>query len=214
MKKFFGHSRPISFASLGWEVVQSAVHQPLELTILVRVQASQPKLQRVADSAACLVRTWGCLKLHTCFIHRRSQSVAAYNYIMRGMISILIVAAISLGGYFIYLKQAAPGPGMVATQTISLTGVQNDLMAIAQAERMYFAQNGSYADLQTLQSSGTMNITRTSRDGYTYTVEPSANTFTVTARYAAPPVDVPSGVTPPYFPTLSIDQTMAIHQGD
>jgi hypothetical protein len=25
-----------------WEVVQSVVHQPLELTILVRVQASQP----------------------------------------------------------------------------------------------------------------------------------------------------------------------------
>ncbi len=35
-------ARPISFVSLGWEVVQSVVHQPLELTILVRVQASQP----------------------------------------------------------------------------------------------------------------------------------------------------------------------------
>src|ERR1700676_5493404 len=30
------------FCPLGWEVVQSVVHQPLELTILVRVQASQP----------------------------------------------------------------------------------------------------------------------------------------------------------------------------
>ena len=35
-------ARRISFATLGWEVVQSVVHQPLELTILVRVQASQP----------------------------------------------------------------------------------------------------------------------------------------------------------------------------
>jgi hypothetical protein len=35
-------ARPISFVFLGWEVVQSVVHQPLELTILVRVQASQP----------------------------------------------------------------------------------------------------------------------------------------------------------------------------
>jgi hypothetical protein len=130
------------------------------------------------------------------------------------MISILIVAAISLGSYLVFLKQAAPGRGMVVTQTISMTGVQNDLMAIAQAERMYFAQNGSYADLQTLQTSGTMNITRTSRDGYTYTVEPSANTFTVTARHSAPPMDLPAGVTPPRFPTLSIDQTMEIHQGD
>jgi hypothetical protein len=39
-----GSPRPISFVSLGWEVVQSVVHQPLELTILVRVQASQPNL--------------------------------------------------------------------------------------------------------------------------------------------------------------------------
>ena len=40
--------------------------------------------------------------------------------------------------------------------------------SIAQAERMYYTQNGSYADLPTLSSTGTMNITRTSRDGYTY----------------------------------------------
>ena len=43
-RRFPGLPRPISFASLGWEVVQSVVHQPLELTILVRVQASQPTL--------------------------------------------------------------------------------------------------------------------------------------------------------------------------
>ena len=99
-----------------------------------------------------------------------------------GLISILITAAIGIGGYMYFLKQAAPGPGMVATQAISVTGVKNDLIAIAQAERMYFVQNGSYADLATLASSGTMNITRTSRDGYTYSVEPSGNGFTVTAR--------------------------------
>ncbi len=38
-----GGSRPIYFAPLGWEVVQLAVHQTLDLIILVRVQASQPK---------------------------------------------------------------------------------------------------------------------------------------------------------------------------
>jgi len=126
----------------------------------------------------------------------------------------LIVAAISMGAYVFFLKQAAPASGMVATQAISLTGVQNDLIAIAQAERMYFVQNGSYADLATLASSGTMNITRTSRDGYTYSVEPSGNSFTATARYTAPPLDLPKGVVPPRFPTLTVDQTMEIHQGD
>lgn len=133
---------------------------------------------------------------------------------MKGLISLLIVSAIGMGFYMYTLKQASPGPGMVATQAISLTGVQMDLTAIAQAERTYYAQNGSYADLETLTSKGTMNIARTSRDGYTYSVEPSENGFTATARYTAPPLDVPKGVTPPRFPTISIDQTMEIHQSD
>jgi hypothetical protein len=103
---------------------------------------------------------------------------------------------------------------MVVTQNISFVGVKNDLVAIAQAERMYYTQNGNYADLPTLSSSGTMNITRTSRDGYTYSVESSGTTFTAIATYAAPPIDNPAGITPPHFPTFSIDQTMEVHQGD
>ena len=98
-----------------------------------------------------------------------------------GMIGVLITAVLGVGIYLYFLKQAAPAPGMVATQAISMTGVQNDLVAIAQAERMYFVQNGSYADLPTLQSNGTMNITRTSRDGYTYSADASASGFVVTA---------------------------------
>jgi Tfp pilus assembly protein PilE len=133
---------------------------------------------------------------------------------MKGLVSLLVTAAIGLGIYMYTLKQVAPGPGMVVTQNISVTGVKNDLVAIAQAERMYYTQNGSYADLPTLTTTGTMNIARTSRDGYTYSVEPSGNAFTVTATYTAPPVENPAGVTPPHFPTYTIDQTMEIHQGD
>lgn len=132
---------------------------------------------------------------------------------MKGLIGLLLTATIALGIYYFYLKQAAPGHGMVATQTITLTGVQNDLMAIAQAERMYFAQNGSYTDIATLTSSGTMTISCTGRDGYTYSVDTTSSGFTVTARYTSP-VSVPQGVTPPHFPTLTIDQTMEIHQTD
>jgi Tfp pilus assembly protein PilE len=133
---------------------------------------------------------------------------------MKGLIGIMVTAAIGLGIYMYTLKQAAPGPGMVVTQNISVVGVKNDLISIAQAERMYYTQNGSYADLSTLSSSGTMNITRTSRDGYTYTAEPAANAFTVTATYTAPAVSNPAGVTPPHFPTFTIDQTMEVHQLD
>jgi hypothetical protein len=131
-----------------------------------------------------------------------------------GVVGLLITAAIGLGIYMYTLKQAAPGPGMVVTQNISITGVKNDLVAIAQAERMYFTQNGSYADLSTLTSSGAMNITHTSRDGYTYSAEPSGNSFTVTAAYTAPPVSNPAGVTPPRFPTYTIDQSMEIHESN
>ena len=38
------------FVSLGWEVVQSAVHQILDLIILVRVQASQPIFEELQIS--------------------------------------------------------------------------------------------------------------------------------------------------------------------
>jgi Tfp pilus assembly protein PilE len=133
---------------------------------------------------------------------------------MKGLVSLLVTAAIGLGIYMYTLKQAAPGPGMVATQNISVTGVKNDLVAIAQAERMYYTQNGSYADLPTLASTGMMNITLTSRDGYTYSAVPTGNTFTVTATYTPPPVENPAGVTPPHFPTFTIDQTMEVHQVD
>jgi hypothetical protein len=133
---------------------------------------------------------------------------------MKGLIGLLVVAGIGLGIYMYSLKQMAPGTGMVATQNISVVGVKNDLVAIAQAERMYYVQNGSYADLPTLSSSGTMNITRTSRDGYTYSAVPSGSTFTVTATYTPPPVENPAGVTPPHFPTFTIDQTMEVHQGN
>jgi hypothetical protein len=133
---------------------------------------------------------------------------------MKGLIGLLVIAAIGLGIYMYTLKQAAPGAGMVVTQNISVVGVKNDLIAIAQAERMYYTQNGSYADLPTLTSTGTMNITRSSRDGYTYSAAPSGNAFTVTATYTAPPVENPAGVTPPHFPTFTIDQTMEVHQVD
>jgi hypothetical protein len=133
---------------------------------------------------------------------------------MKSLVGIMVTAAISLGIYMYTLKQAAPAPGMVVTQNISIVGVKNDLISIAQAERLYYTQNGAYADLPTLTSSGTMSMMRTSRDGYTYSVETSGNTFTATATYTPPPLDNPSGTTLPHFPTYSIDQTMEVHQGD
>jgi Type IV minor pilin ComP, DNA uptake sequence receptor len=132
---------------------------------------------------------------------------------MKSMVGLIISAAIGLGIYMYTLKQASPGPGMVVTQNISIVGVKNDLISIAQAERMYYAENSTYADLATLNSTGAMSTMRSSRDGYTYSVETSGSGFTVTATYT-PPIAAPAGVTPPHFPTYSIDQTMEVHQED
>src|SRR5579862_1566809 len=106
------------------------------------------------------------------------------------MLSILATLGIGMGLYYYNLKDSTPAPGLVATQTISTTGVQTDLMAIAQAERVYFAQNGSYGTLDQLTSGGAMNISRTERDGYTYSVETTSDGFQVTAQHPdiiAPP---------------------------
>jgi hypothetical protein len=131
-----------------------------------------------------------------------------------GVVGLLVTAAVGLGIYSYTLKQAAPAPGMTVTQNINLTGVKMDLVSIAQAERLYFTQNGSYTDLQTLSSSGTMNIARTERDGYAYSAQASGDSFTVTATYTAPPMSNPANVTPPHFPTFTIDQSMEVHQID
>jgi hypothetical protein len=126
------------------------------------------------------------------------------------MLGLLFAAMIAMGIYYFYLKQAAPAPGMVATQAITTTGVEMDLNAIAQAERTYFAQNGSYADLDQLTSSGALTMARSGRDGYTYSIETAGNGFTVTARHSDSPAV--NGVAPLHYPALSIDQTMQMHQ--
>jgi hypothetical protein len=122
---------------------------------------------------------------------------------MRGLISLLIVAAISFGVYQFYLaprgKTESVGSMM---QAVSTTGVKNDLIAIAQAERTYLAEHGNYATMQELTSSGALAATTRSREGYTYSVEVTSGGFMATARYTGP-------ANPP-GPSFSVDQTMQI----
>jgi hypothetical protein len=137
---------------------------------------------------------------------------------MRALISLLVTAVAALGIYYFFLKQAAPAPGMAVTQEVSLTGVQMDLLSIAQAERAYNAQNGGYATLDQLTSSGALTMERSGRDGYTYAIAATPNGFTATATYTAPPPPPPPmgqpAAIPLHYPTMSIDQTMQVHQGD
>lgn len=124
---------------------------------------------------------------------------------MRALLALIIAVVIVFAAWKVYMSRAiseGPDGSTVPTQAISLSGVKNDLNAIAQAERRWFAEKGSYASLEELTSSGALSLTRPERDGYTYTIETTSNSFTVTARHPATP-----GV---HWPAVTIDQTMEI----
>jgi hypothetical protein len=96
--------------------------------------------------------------------------------------------------------------GTAPTQAISLTGVRMDLLQIADAEHGYIATNGHCASLDELISSKSISMTRTERDGYSYTLECSGGNFTATARH----LPAPAG-SPIRYPNLAIDATMQLH---
>ena len=126
---------------------------------------------------------------------------------MRGMMG-FVALLIALGlGLFIYRSQFT-GPGDVTQGTgnpraaIDITGVKNDLLGMAQAERIYWATNSRYASLEDLQASGELAIDpKRGRDGYSYSANHSEQAFTITATYSGP-----AG----HMPTISIDHNMQI----
>ena len=69
-----------------------------------------------------------------------------------------------------------------------MVGVKSDLLAIAQAERMYLASHGSYASVDELQQDGSITFSGANRRGYSYTAEvDDGQHFKITARPATPP---------------------------
>jgi hypothetical protein len=106
---------------------------------------------------------------------------------MRSLIGLLVVALISVFAYKLYFSnvQSSPETG-TPVQTINVVGVKNDLLAIAQAERAYQAEHGSYGSLEELKSAGAMSMLKDGRDGYSYQVEISTSGFQVTAKCTTP----------------------------
>jgi hypothetical protein len=126
---------------------------------------------------------------------------------MKAMVlSALIAIGIAAGTYYMYVKHGGLGGAASPGELISTTGVRMDLITIANAEREYFALNGTYATMDQLNSSG--STMRTGRDGYTYTVEPAGTSFTATAKWSPP---TPSQASL-HYPTLQVDQTNEVHE--
>jgi len=120
---------------------------------------------------------------------------------------LLVALAISGGIYYFYFKRMPKSDsGTSATQTISLTGVRMDLLQIARAERTYMASNGKCGELDDLSSSGTINLARTERDGYSYEVRcGDGSHFAVMANHAPAPSD--SGIR---YPILVMDENLQV----
>lgn len=117
-----------------------------------------------------------------------------------GFVGILIVAAI---GFVIYSKQATSvsGTGTSPTATIEITGVQSDLVAIAQAEKRHFASEGKYVSIDDLISAGDINERYKKRGPYQYNAEVRDDGFRITATSDANDGNPRQ---------LSIDETMQI----
>jgi len=119
------------------------------------------------------------------------------------IVGLLVVALIAALVYKFYLSQGTQSPATSnPIQTIDVVGVKNDLMAIAQAERVYQAEHGSYASLDDLISSGAMTQAKRGRDGYSYEVGASASSFRAVAHCPA--------ATSPGCTNYAIDQTMEV----
>ena len=117
-----------------------------------------------------------------------------------GFIGLLIV--VGIGGY-LYVKNVkgiTPGVNTPAS-TVDLTGARMDLLAIANAERRYFALNAKYATLDELRTSGDTGIPE-GRVHFTYSSEGGENSFSIIATYTGSDPGVPR--------RLRVDETLTI----
>ena len=98
-----------------------------------------------------------------------------------GFLGTVITMAVGLYIYSIQVKTLTPTAGNGSPEEVTtITGVKNDLIAIASAERGYLASQGHYASLEELVSGNYITL-KGERPPYVYAVEVSASNFRVTA---------------------------------
>ena len=111
----------------------------------------------------------------------------------------MLIVVVGAGAY-IYTKQAAP-VGSPASSVIDTIGIQNDLMAMANAERRYFVEHTKYASLDELRRNGDTRIP--TRPHYVYASEATSETsFKISATYSGPDPKAPKHI--------SVDETMSV----
>src|SRR3954465_7674161 len=125
-----------------------------------------------------------------------------------GFIALILVAGAVM---YLYMKntvavspegESKAGP----KATIDIVGVKNDLNAIAQGERRYWASNSKYVSIDDLRANGDISMPSNGRGQYEYSAVYSDNNFRITATYTGAPA---SGV--PH--SLNIDENMNLREG-
>jgi hypothetical protein len=126
---------------------------------------------------------------------------------MRGAFGLLLLIVAVAIGMFIYSRQAqsvsGSAPNANPETTINVVGVKNDLIAIANAERAFNADQGRYASLEELTSGKYMTI-RSERPPYAYSVDVTGSSFRVNAETSAPGA-------PPH---LWVDESMVVQSSN
>jgi hypothetical protein len=98
-----------------------------------------------------------------------------------GILAMVISMAIGVYIYSLQVKTLTPvaGPGN-AEEVALITGVKNDLIGIANAERGYLASQGKYASLEELTAGNYLTM-KGERPPYIYDVEVNTGSFRATA---------------------------------
>jgi hypothetical protein len=98
-----------------------------------------------------------------------------------GFLGMVITMAIGMYIYSLQVKTLTPGAGSGNPEEIAtITGVKNDLIGIASAERGYLALQGRYASLDELIAGNYVTI-KGERPPYIYDVETTSSSFRATA---------------------------------
>jgi len=112
-----------------------------------------------------------------------------------------MLSVVAIGGY-LYTRQlqTVTPVGTAPTTAIDVIAVRNDLLAIANAERRYWATNARYASLDELQTNGDIQVHN--RSHYVYSVNAGETSFKIIATYSGPDPKAPK--------LISVDETMAL----
>ena len=109
-----------------------------------------------------------------------------------------------IGGYYYrnQLQNISPG-GAAPSTAIDTVAVRNDLMAMANAERRYWATNSKYATIDDLRNNGDIHVP--SRENYSYSAQVSDTGFKILATYSGPDPKAPKHISVDEMLSLKTD---------